>query len=132
MVENLEYIKEYRRRDNYFVIFKCMCGKELRITKDGWESGLARRCRRCRLKSLSVKTDDEMIGKQFGHWLVIERQKYSGELNYMRSDKYICKCSCGIIKPVYLKHLRVMTKDSRCIKCRNNAVKINYRSDFIV
>lgn len=46
---------------------------------------------------------EDLTGKQFGEWTVLERdkKKYNS-----RGARYICECSCGTIKSVFGKNLR--------------------------
>ena len=64
--------------------------------------------------------DDEMIGKTFGYWEVLQR----GDNLYNRAA-YICRCRCGKEKLVNGNELR-RGKSTKCPKC-SSLKKHNYK-----
>lgn len=67
--------------------------------------------------TLPIKTNilldkDELIGKKFGYWTVLNFISYTrGEGN-----RYLCRCECGIEKEVVGYYLR-SGKSTQCHKC---------------
>lgn len=75
---------------------KCLICNSIRSVR---ADSLNRKCRDCAMKTRnnSNYVQDNLIGKKFGLWTVIDK---SEQKNY-----WICKCECGTIKKVFRGNL---------------------------
>ena len=63
------------------------------------------------------KTTEDLIGKQFGKWKVIKRDS-----EYRSNAYWVCRCECGLEKPVNSSHLR-LGKSISCRRCSEHKHK---------
>lgn len=91
----------------------CTCGKVQNVHLVSMRLGRSKRCWDCGRKKTS--NADEMIGKTFGDWTVLN--VCGSKFN---SYTYNCRCKCGRIFEVYGPHLkRKKDKSTKCVYCSN-------------
>ena len=91
---------------------QCKCGVIKLVDRKNLLIGRSTRCKNCHF--IDVKIIDQMIGKIFGYYTVLE---------YVKTDKsdtfFKCQCKCGTIKHVRGVDLR-RGVSNRCLLCREN------------
>lgn len=90
---------------------RCVCGTESSISAAALKSGRSRSCRKCAVVTKRKRQAENLVGKVFGKWTVLHR--YIGKLTNIY---WVCKCECGLTKPVNGSHLR-LGKSVSCRKC---------------
>ena len=95
--------KRNRRR---FWKCKCECGTIKNVSVRSLCIGTSKGCRKCNDASRVI----DLLGKTFGEWLVIERDRCSD------TTRWICKCSCGKTASVSTQTL-VRGASKRCKLC---------------
>lgn len=102
---------------------RCDCGEESVVWRSGLTTGKSLQCKKCSIisrsknnqKSENQYTAEEMVGKEFHSWNVLELLlKRSSNGGYL----FLCQCVCGIKKKIQGVLLRRGTS-KRCIKCSN-------------
>lgn len=92
----------------------CECGNLTISRGDGLKSGHAKSCGCQKLESASMVSFIDLLGKQFGRLLVIEKTNKRG---IGRQIYWKCKCDCGKIKVISGNNLRNgMTKSCGCLQ----------------
>jgi hypothetical protein len=92
---------------------KCECGTERIITSTAFMKQATKKCMKC--------CRDELKGKAFGKWKVIEWK--SNVLIGNRYGGWLCRCECG--KEQYIRSGRLtkgLTK--QCVQCHNDEHRI--------
>lgn len=83
---------------------QCSCGTIKNIHAQSLKSGRTTSCG-CRRRVLnSLNKVKDMTGQRFGEWEVLE---------YLGSSMWMCKCSCGVTRPVKAESLR-LGKSTSC------------------
>ena len=88
---------------------KCKCGEITNLQSDSLKKGM---CGKCGRKEGGKKNQKEVnINDKFGDWTVLGEGQRKVKTRYM-----VCRCKCGILKPVMLRHL-ISGKSKRCREC---------------
>lgn len=79
----------------------CSCGKEIVARGENLKKGTTKSCG-CYNKDRVHETQfDDLTGKKFGFWSVVEIYKVAENRYY-----WLCKCDCGTIRAVLASSLR--------------------------
>ena len=97
---------------------KCQCQCENKtekiLYKKAVREGKTKSCGCLRSSNVYNRIHKNMVGQQFGHWVVIEE---------IGRGKVLCRCSCGTVKEVYKQALKEgKSKSCGCIENRKEAV----------
>ena len=84
------------RVDSRYVMCRCSCGNERKVSIWALEVGRSKSCGECSFEDLT--------GRQFGDWKVLE---------YIGNSAWICECSCGEVKSVNKRDL-ITGKSKTC------------------
>jgi len=107
-------IEENGRNSNGDRLYKCRC--ECGYIKDYRKHDLinliSKQCKNCYTNEL-IKSKDEMIGKNFGFWSVVDKVKIINRNEWY----YRCVCKCGTMKNISSWHLK-SGKSTKCHRCR--------------
>lgn len=104
----------------------CGCVREVRA------DNLKQKCRACAAKTRTPKIIDDLTGKVFGYWVVIEKAK--------KPNYWHCKCKCGTEKDVFRGNLtQGMSKSCGCINSWGeeqicywlNTYQIPYQKEYL-
>jgi predicted SprT family Zn-dependent metalloprotease len=88
---------------------RCKCGLVKLVDRKNLLTGRSKRCSTCSYRDRSFI--DQMIGKNFGDYFVIDKQ-----ITKNKDTHYKCKCSCGAIRIVRGTDLR-SGASNRCHDC---------------
>ena len=96
---------------------KCECGTESVIRGDTLRTGRSSQCRICHDKKLYINIQ-EMIGKQYGRWTVVEPAETKNQ------RRILCRCECG--KELIITASRLKRGINGCKTC--NVKKHGYEA----
>lgn len=96
----------------------CACGSYDSVQGNLIVRGISKRCRKCQSANLVIKSNDLYLNKQFGKWLVIQRDP-NGEA---QRCKYICRCVCGTELSIAAYDL-MSRRTRQCKNCWTNDLK---------
>jgi len=109
----------YDERPGKYYECICKCGKIQNVHFVSMKLGRSKRCWDCGRRKTS--TSDEMIGKKFGDWIVLN---VAG--TKFKSYTYNCQCKCGKIQEVFGPHLtRKKYTSTKCRTCSNREKAYN-------
>ena len=94
----------------------CDCGKDCIVNSRNLLRGSTKSCGCFRKETVSKRRVIDLTGQRFGRWLVLKEFGRTAERNVL----WMCKCDCGIEKPVNAAMLRNgMSKSCGCLKSDN-------------
>lgn len=115
------------KKKNIYWKCKCDCGTVRSVAGTSLRSGISVSCgceKNEKTSKRTIENVDDMVGKRFGHWVVLERD-YSNESNSRRGARWICQCDCGKIKSVLGYSLRAgRTTSCGCVNAKNKTVDL--------
>lgn len=106
----------HAEKGNSFWNCKCKCGDNYVVHSSQLIHGRSTQCKKC-----STGFQD-LTGKTFGSWKVIELYGYNDTKHYL----WLCECVCGSVK----KHTSQSLKDGRSIRCRKCNARRKYVGDL--
>lgn len=74
---------------------KCNCGNEVSVLSTALRSGATKSCGCYHLERVSKSKYEDLAGRKFGLWNVIERSK-----NHKKGMIYKCLCDCGTTREI--------------------------------
>jgi hypothetical protein len=93
------YVRNQKRR----VRVRCVCGKEFDVNLTNLRQRWIGSCGCQRHANRRVLKSDEIIGTRYGHLVVLNEVAPKGS----KLERYFsCRCDCGTVKDVALRHLR--------------------------
>lgn len=106
-------IQSAGRNKNSDKLYSCLCdcGTEKIVRGDTIKQGKSLQCTSCRMKSLNSVED--LIGKQFGSWAVLEKIKNEERNEWL----YKCSCKCGTERLIPGNRLK-SGETTKCHRCR--------------
>lgn len=116
---------EAKRKLRAYCTCKCSCGFIKDVPREDLVSGKTTRCRNCYHNSRILGFED-MIGRRFGRWLVIEKVFVKEKKRW----RYRCACDCGseYILPLASLKLGIST---RCLECVSHSVT-HHQSEHVL
>lgn len=119
----LEVLKDSGKRKKRKIVYecKCDCGNIIYKTKNEIINSKLQSCG-CNRTSWKLNNDEDLLGKRYGKWKVIEvLRKYKHNKTFCK-----CKCDCGNISIVDLSNLNSGTS-TNCGCERSNGLKEYYK-----
>ena len=95
--------KDKHNRTLIYWVCKCECGTLREVSERELKRGRSKSCG-CLKKEL--KEPENLVGRRFGRWIVIERGKDRYDKNGHILRTWICRCDCGTVKEVFESSLR--------------------------
>lgn len=95
---------------------RCDCGIERVVVGASLKNGHSKSC------GCKSRKEDDLSGKQFGYWTVIERT----ENNENGKARYRCRCRCGTARVVAAKNLKNgSSRSCGCLRSETNSTAGN-------
>lgn len=108
---------------------QCQCGDISLVRATSLKSGHTSSCKRCnRSQSMMGVGLQDLTGREFGRWTVLERAADAIEPRGKQVTRWLCKCECGVIKTIRSSSLVGGTTQScGCYKHDTLSVKRNLK-----
>lgn len=113
-----------RQGSDRYWLCQCICGNSKYIIGKNLRDGKTKSCGCLQRESVSNREFDNLDGKSFGRWLVLDQWK----IEENKGRVWLCKCTCGTVRFVQASLLK--SGDSKSCGCLNRdhvseAVKLN-------
>jgi predicted SprT family Zn-dependent metalloprotease len=113
----------YDANSNQLYKCQCECGFIKDQRKHTLVSGDSTQCKRCRMTALNRV--ENLIGQQFGSWIVIAKEKNESRNEWL----YKCACKCGTQRFIAGSNLKAGST-TKCHRCRCRTHGMSHTSTF--
>jgi hypothetical protein len=115
--ERLTVLRDVGRGKGGYVLWECQCscGKLHIVKSSHLLRGNSRSCGCLRNEQNTELHLQDMAGKRFGRWMVLERGPNVGKHNGSKVT-WLCRCDCGTEKLVAPRYLNDNSKSCGCLK----------------